>query len=146
MFINTTLKYVAGTILILFFAVLLTTFAFAQSSTDASIAACLGVAVNTREQALDTAMNTYTQSIDSAYSLRANSLVSAYAQTSDTAALKTSVRDAWSHFSSSLKQSKATWKASRNSTWKTFKKAAVACKATQALSDSDHSIQEASGN
>ncbi len=128
-----------------------TAIAFAQtSSTTPSQSvtnkiSCVGGAVNTREQAIDTAMTAYTQGINAAYSARATALGQAYSQTT-MKEVRSAVKAAWSTFNKSVKSARKAWQAARNTAWTQYRTSAVQCKAPAGTGDGVNSSLEASGN
>ncbi len=107
--------------------------------------ACVGAAVNTREQAIDAAMTAFTVSSNAAYAARATALQQAYTNTT-LAAVRAAVKVAWSDFNTSMKAARKTWLAARNDAWSAYGKAAAACKAPGGTGDGAHISSEASGN
>lgn len=120
--------------------------AFAQTTTTDVIAkiACVGAAVNTREQAVDTAMIAYTDSMNSAYSARATALKQAYTQTT-LAAVKSAVKTAWSTFNKATKASRKTWQTARNAAWVQYRTTGAACRAPTGTGDGANSSAEVIG-
>jgi hypothetical protein len=106
---------------------------------------CVGKAVADRESAIDSAMTTFTGATNAAYSARATALQSAYSQTT-AVAVRAAVKTAWNAFTSSMKTARKAWQTARMSAWSTFRTAAKVCKAPGSVSDSGHSVSEASGN
>ena len=143
---NKPFKYTLGVIMMVASIALISFggLVFAQSSVTP--ATCLGPLVAAREVSLDNAMATYSQSLDAAYTARATALAAANTQTGGNKAIHTSVKSSWSAFTASLKAARNSWRSARNSAWSTFNTSAKSCRATQSLSDADHSIQESSGN
>lgn len=118
----------------------------ATSTSNAQKIACVGAAVNTREQAMVSAQSTFSGAVNSAYSARASALASAYQQTS-IASIKTAVKTAWSNFNTSVKSARKTWQAARNTAWANFRTSAKACKAgSLGATDESHAGSEVSGN
>src|SRR4051812_4671291 len=82
--------------------------ALAQTTTATSTAnatakiACVGTAVNAREQALGKAMTSYTAALNAAYMARASALQQAYTQTT-LKGVMTAVKAAWTTFNTSSK-------------------------------------------
>jgi len=140
---NKTFKIVTGLAFLASCALFATSLVFAQNNTPSQ---CLGAIVAVRESALDSAMTTYTEAVSNAYAARATALAAAYAQTTSNKAIHNSVKSAWSTFTQSMKDARTTWRSARNGAWSAFGASAKSCKATQSISDADHSIQEASGN
>ena len=115
------------------------------STGSASKIACVGAAVNTREQALITGVTTYGQSVNVAYSARAAALAQAYTQTGGNGVIKTATKAAWSTFTASTKSARAGWTTARKAAWSQFVSDAKACKAPASVSDSGNSSSEVSG-
>jgi hypothetical protein len=115
-------------------------------ASSASKVMCVATAVTSREQSLEAAFNTLTTAQNAAYTARGTSLAQAYAQTGGNGAIQKAVKAAWSTFNSSMKSARSTWKTSQSSAWSTFKTAAKACKAPAAVSDTENSGSESSGN
>ncbi|MGH7175688.1 MAG: hypothetical protein ACREGR_05015, partial [Minisyncoccia bacterium] len=107
--------------------------------------ACVGSAVNIREQAIDSAITTYTGALTAAYSARATALQQAYTNTT-LAATRVAVRAAWSTFSASAKSGRKSWQTARNTAWNTYRTAAVACRAPVGTGDGAFSLNDVSGN
>jgi hypothetical protein len=123
-------------------------FAETASSTppNASVKiACVGSAVNAREQALDAALSNHAAAITAAYSARADALKDAYSKT-DVKSVRSSVRAAWSAFNASVKSARKAWNASKSAAWTSFRTAAAKCKAPADVSDSANASSEVSGN
>lgn len=114
------------------------------SSVVAKIA-CVGTAVNAREQSIDAAMTALTGSMNAAYAARATALQQAYGNTTPNA-VKAAVKVAWSAFNSSLKSARKTWETARNGPWAQYRTAAATCRAPAGTTDSTHAFLEAAGN
>jgi uncharacterized protein YxeA len=132
-------------------AVALTAFAQATTTPTTSAAnvavkiACVGGAVNTREQAIDTAMTTHTSAVNAAYTARATALQQAYSLTT-LKDVRAGVKTAWSTFNTAIKAAKKDWNTSRNAAWSAYRKTAIACKAPANTGDGVNSVSEVSGN
>ena len=125
--------------------------AFAQTSTStmaSSVAAkiaCVGTAVNAREQSIDAAITAFTGATNAAYAARATALQQAYTNTT----LKTAnqaVKVAWSAFNASVRSARKAWQTARSTAWSVYGKAATACKAPVGTGDGSNSTSEVSGN
>jgi type IV secretory pathway TrbL component len=106
--------------------------------------ACVGTAVNAREQAIGAAATKYTTAANASYSARATALAQAYTLTTKDA-VRSAVKAAWSSFNSSMKSARGEWKTSRKTAWDAFRTAQKACKAPSSLSDTSSSKSEESG-
>lgn len=117
---------------------------FAQKTvvSNSAAIACVGTAVNAREQALGSAMSAYTQSINAAYAARAAALSQAYMPNNDAVTIRTAVRTAWANFITARNSARKTWTAARNQAWNQFKTVAKACKAPNSISDGNYSASE----
>lgn len=125
--------------------------AFAEATTTpaspADIATkitCVGAAVATREQAIDTAMTSYTASTNSAYSARATALGQAYSQTT-LMTVRSAVKKAWSDFTMTMKTARKTWQSTRMSAWSQYKTSTAVCKAPAGTGDGANSSSEVTG-
>ncbi len=122
--------------------------AFAATTTStvstASKIACVGAAVQAREQAIDSAINTYTQAIDAAYAARAVALGQAYSKTVAND-VKTATKNAWTVFNSSMKSGRKAWQTARDKAWSSYRTSATACKAPSGVGDGANSGSEVSG-
>ncbi len=114
------------------------------SSTMTTKIQCVGAAVATREASIDSAMTAFTGSSNSAYSARATALAQSYTLTT-AVAVRASVKDAWTIFTSSMKTARKSWQTARNSAWTQYRTSAVACKAPTGVGDGVHASSEASG-
>ena len=135
-------------------SLLMSSVAFAQApttqtatpaSSEASKITCVGTAINTREQSIDTAMTTYSSANGAAYTARASALQKAYTQTT-AKAVSSAVKASWTTFNSSVKSARKAWQTSRDAAWTTYRKAAAACKAPSEVNDNANSKGEVSGN
>ncbi len=106
---------------------------------------CVGMAVNIREQAIDTAVTKFATEFTAAYTARASALKNAYALT-NTKDVKGAVKTAWSTFNSGIKTARKNWQASKNAAWAQFKTAGAACKAPAETSDNANISSEVSGS
>ena len=109
---------------------------------SAAAIACVGAAVNMREQTLDSAMMTFTQGANGAYSARAAALQQAYMQTGGNSAIRTAVKAAWTTFTTSMRTARKAWQSARTSAWEKFRTDAKACKAPATISDSANATSE----
>jgi hypothetical protein len=116
----------------------------AGSKASTMTVACVGGAVNAREQSIDSALTTYTTAITAAYNARATALASAYGM-STSAGVRASLKTAWSAFSVSMKSTRNSWSSARTTAWAKFRTDAKACKAPATISDSTNASMEASG-
>lgn len=108
--------------------------------------ACVLTAVSVRESALNSGMSALTGAMMSAYSTRTAALQQAYSSTTvGSGTIKNAVQTAWSAFRASMKQARNTWQTTRNSSWSTFRTSVKACKASAAITDTNKSSSEASG-
>ncbi|MEK7604614.1 MAG: hypothetical protein AAB442_02360 [Patescibacteria group bacterium] len=117
----------------------------AARPTDAAKIACVGAAVNIREAALVNAMVTFGSATNAAYTTRAATLKQAYTATSSKE-LRTAVKAAWTTFSTSEKAARKAWKMARDTAWKEYRTAAVACKAPDGTGDGVNSVSERRGD
>lgn len=99
------------------------------SSTITTKIACVGAAVNAREQALDAGYSTYASAMNAAYQARATALSQAYQATSSKQVWQ-GTHAAWVAFDSAAKSAGEAWKSTRTGAWSTFDSAAAACKAS----------------
>ena len=117
-----------------------------KPTTDSSTKiACVGGAVNTREQAIGAAMTTFTSASNAAYATRAAALKQAYTGTTYKE-VSAAVKAAWTAFSTSQKSARKTWQMSRDDAWKSYRTVAVACKAPGGTGDGVNSTSETGGN
>ena len=119
--------------------------AFAATAPTATQIACVGSAVNTREQSLDAGITTLTQAQNAAYSARAGALAQAYTLTSGNGAIRTAIRAAWTTFSAAMRTARTAWQKTRSTAWATFRTTVKACKAPAVATDSANSSLDASG-
>ncbi len=103
--------------------------------------ACVAAAVSARETSLSAGAALQTQAVAAAYAARATALTAAYTGT-DAAAVKTAVKKAWSDFAAATKGAKLTWQKNKESSWKTYREAAKACKGAESITDSQNAGTE----
>lgn len=89
-------------------------------------AACIKIAVETREKAIATAWATFSSSMTTAFSTRASALATAWSNT-DANARRTAIKDAWKVFHESSKKARETWRSAQKAARKTFRDAAKKC-------------------
>jgi hypothetical protein len=122
-----------------------TTTTTTTTSSAATKIACVGAAVNAREQAISSAEQTFSTASSAAYSARASALQQAYTATTYKD-VRAAVKAAWTAFSSAERAAHKDWVKARDGAWKTYRTAAVACKAQAGTGDGVHSDAEVSGN
>ena len=99
---------------------------------QAAAVACVGLAVNAREQNIITAWNTYSSAQQTALNTRSTALSAAWtAPSSTTRQIKLAVDKAWATYRLSHKTAVMAHNASTTAAWNTFRAAAKTCKATQ---------------
>lgn len=96
--------------------------------------ACVGTAVEKRENAIITAFDTENSAIKVALIARKDALKAAWAIT-DQKARQTTIKKAWSDFAVVAKKAKTQLRKDREAAWKTFREDIKACKATNAVSE-----------
>ena len=140
----TTLALLAGAVAPAFAATTTPPPAVGTASTTPSAMskiACVGTAVDAREQSIDTASSAFMTALNSAYSARASALQQAYALTTPKE-VRAAVKTAWAAFSKSTKSARMDWKTAQGKAWGTFRTAAKACRAPDGVSDGANAASE----
>jgi len=106
--------------------------------------ACVGTAVDARENALGVGITAYNKATATAYSTRAAMLHQAYLG-SDLAQLRVAVKNSWTNFKLAKKETSKNWKLAKTAAWNKFKTDVKACKAPLGTSDSNNSNSETLG-
>lgn len=102
-----------------------------QVNQSAAIA-CVGLAVNSREQSISASWNTYSAAQLAALNTRSAALSAAWSTPSSTTKqIRTAVDTAWNSYRTAHKTAVTAHNASTTQAWNTFKTASKACKASQ---------------